>query len=47
MIAQKLKLNCKLNTGQIHKVKHISERYDLYLSNEPRNAKIGQELVNR
>jgi len=47
MIAQNPNLNCMLNTGHIHMVKGSSGRYDLDLSNEPKNAKIGQELINR
>ena len=36
-----------LNTGHIHMFKSSSESYDLYLSNEPKNTRIEQELVNR
>jgi hypothetical protein len=40
-------LNYMLNTGHIHMLKGSSGRYNLDLSNEPKNAKIGEELVNR
>jgi hypothetical protein len=36
-----------LDTNPIDMIKGSSERYDLYLSNEPNNARIEQELVNR
>ena len=46
MISQNSKLNFKLNTGHIHKIKGSSESYKLYLSNEAKNAMNEQELVN-
>jgi len=47
MIVQKPELNYMLNTGHIHIFKGFSERYNLDLSKEPRNDRIGQELINR
>jgi len=44
--SQNLRLDCKLNTGHIYKIKSSSESYNLQLSNESRNAMNGQELVN-
>jgi len=46
IMQKNLQLNCKLNTGHIHKVKNTSKRYDSYLSDESKNTRIGQELVN-
>jgi hypothetical protein len=40
-------LNCKTNTGHICKVKHRPKSCNLQLSNEPKKAKIGKELVEK
>jgi hypothetical protein len=39
-------LNPGANTGRNKKIKHAPERYDLQLSDAPRNIKNGEELVS-
>jgi len=46
-LKKKSQLNCKTNTGHIHKVKHRPESCNSQLSNAPKNIKNGAELVEK
>ena len=41
------KLNCKMNTGHIYKLRHPHKRCNFQLSNAPRNINNGEELVEK